>query len=65
MRNRILSSTIFIFLVLILVGNANATNISVNQTAGIQNTINNASDRDTLNLTAGTYYEYGLQLTRI
>jgi autotransporter family porin len=47
-----------------LCGSASAANINVNNSTGIQNAINTASNGDTLNLSAGTYKEHDINVNK-
>ncbi len=60
----------FVYLISILIfsivlcGSASAANINVNNSTGIQNAINTASNGDTLNLSAGTYKEHNITVNK-
>ncbi len=60
----------FVYLISILIfsiflcGSASAANINVNNSTGIQNAINSASNGDTLNLSAGTYKEHDINVNK-
>lgn len=53
-----------IVLVIILCGASRGASIDVDTTTGIQNAINQAHNGDTLNLSAGTYYEHDIAVNK-
>lgn len=64
MQKTIIKAILVFFVMIFFCGVVSAAEWNVTPAMGIQNAINNASDGDTLSLSAGTYYEHNITVNK-